>query len=153
MRRWGVVAALALAACGPPQMPFSEKQLAATSPFDLGPESIDVREYPEEQQANYLVFKERCSRCHTLARPVNFPAHDRKVWQAYVAKMHKRSGKVLLSPLMEKQIVDFLVFDGERRKTKPEFRRELQELQEIFARVERARAEGKAPKTEAGGKP
>ena len=40
-------------------------------PQDTGPDSVDVSKYPPDQQANYKVFKSRCSHCHTLARPLN----------------------------------------------------------------------------------
>ena len=40
-------------------------------PQDKGPDKIDVSAYPAPQQAAYKVFSAKCSKCHTIARPLN----------------------------------------------------------------------------------
>ena len=84
-------------------------------PFDKGPETIDVSAYPKEQQENYQVFAEKCSKCHTLARPINSPYALPEEWAAYVDKMRhkKRSG---IDEDSAKQIVSFLTYDSSIRK-------------------------------------
>jgi len=138
--RWAMVLWFA-AGCGPPQIPLSDGQLAAQSPFDLGPDSIDVSDYPRELRDAYDVFRERCSQCHTLARPVNFPAKEWGDWAKYVDKMHHKTGGALLTPASERMILDFLVYDAKRRKTTPRFRKELDGLTALYARVKRERGE------------
>ncbi len=38
---------------------------------DKGPDKLDVSAYPAEIQAGYKVFSSKCTKCHTLARPIN----------------------------------------------------------------------------------
>lgn len=130
---------MGLAACGPPEVALTARQLAAETPYDLGSEAVDVHFYPREQQENYKVFKERCSRCHTPARPLNFPAQTREEWTLFVSRMHEKSGKTLLSPVMEKQILDFLVYDSGQRKGSAAFQGKLAELRRLYERVEKER--------------
>jgi hypothetical protein len=83
--------------------------------WDKGPETIDVSKYPAEQQTNYKAFAVKCSRCHTLARPINAPYALPEEWEAYVKKMQKkkRSG---LDPGSAKKIIEFLKYDSSLRK-------------------------------------
>lgn len=39
-------------------------------PQDKGPATINVSSYPPELQKSYKVFTEKCSKCHTIARPI-----------------------------------------------------------------------------------
>ena len=84
-------------------------------PADDGPDTIDVSSYPKEQQENYKLFAGKCSKCHTLARPINSPYALPEEWNAYVDKMRhkKRSG---IDEDSAKKIADFLIFDSSVRK-------------------------------------
>jgi cytochrome c5 len=58
-------------------------------PQDKGPDKIDVSAYPAAQQANYKLFAGKCSKCHTIARPLN-TMMKRDEWERYVKRMmHK----------------------------------------------------------------
>jgi len=63
-------AALIVAARASDEEPqaLSKEQLAQ---FDKGATSIDVAAYPPGLQQNYTVFRQKCSLCHTLSRPIN----------------------------------------------------------------------------------
>lgn len=50
-------------------------------------DALDVSAYPEDMQEAYKVFAVRCSRCHTLARPLNARITDPQHWVRYVARM------------------------------------------------------------------
>ena len=52
-------------------------------------DSVDVSGYPKDIQDAYEVFAVRCSRCHTLARPLNARIHDEQHWERYVARMRR----------------------------------------------------------------
>ena len=39
-------------------------------------DGLDVSQYPQDIQDAYKVFAVRCSRCHTLARPLNARIQD-----------------------------------------------------------------------------
>lgn len=89
-----------------------------TYPADNEQNFIDVSEYPEEMQTLYAVFTRRCSRCHTVARPINsdFTAEE---WRKYVLKMMRKPGSGL-NPKTAEQIIKFLTYDAQHReRSKP----------------------------------
>lgn len=61
---------------------------AGTSSVRSG-DSIDVSKYPQDIQSAYQVFAVRCSRCHTLARPLNARIEDPEHWVRYVTRMRR----------------------------------------------------------------
>jgi len=48
-----------------------QEQGEQTFEADKGAESIDVSGYPEQMQEYYEIFFKKCSKCHTIARPIN----------------------------------------------------------------------------------
>ena len=87
-----------------------------TLPQDKGPNKIDVSGYPPEMQKSYKVFAEKCSKCHTIARPIN-TTMARPEWERYVKRMmHKPNSGI--SDKQGKEIFEFIVYDEENRKAK-----------------------------------
>ena len=85
-------------------------------PQDKGPDKIDVSAYPAPQQAGYKVFTTKCSKCHTIARPMN-TMMKRDEWERYVKRMmHKPNSGI--GDAQGKVIFDFLIFDQTERKDK-----------------------------------
>ena len=85
-------------------------------PQDKGPDKLDVSSYPAEIQAGYKVFSSKCTKCHTLARPIN-TTMTRDEWERYVKRMmHKPNSGV--NGTQGKQIFDFLAYDQAQRKDK-----------------------------------
>ena len=85
-------------------------------PQDKGPDKIDISAYPVPQQAAYKVFTTKCSKCHTIARPMN-TMMKRDEWERYVKRMmHKPNSGI--SDAQGKMIFDFLVYDQTERKDK-----------------------------------
>ncbi|MBI3291805.1 MAG: hypothetical protein HYZ73_03215 [Elusimicrobia bacterium] len=84
-------------------------------PWDKGPDTIDVSQYPPEQQANYKAFARKCSKCHTLARAINAPYALPAEWETYIRMMQakKRSG---LDAESAKKVLSFLKYDSSLRK-------------------------------------
>lgn len=92
--------------------------LAQTSdvvlPQDKGPETIDVSQYPPELQKTYGLFRTKCSKCHTIARPIN-TTMSRGEWERYVKRMmHKPNSGI--GGGEGKRIFEFLVYDQQVRK-------------------------------------
>jgi hypothetical protein len=81
---------------------------------DLGPAWIDVSSYPEAQRESYALFARKCSRCHTLARPINSSMRGDE-WMAYVSRMSRKPGSGI-SPGDGDAILEFLVLDSELRE-------------------------------------
>jgi mono/diheme cytochrome c family protein len=85
-------------------------------PQDKGPDKIDVSAYPAPMQAAYKLFSAKCSKCHTIARPLN-TMMKRDEWERYVKRMmHKPNSGI--GDAQGKQIFDFVVFDQTERKDK-----------------------------------
>jgi hypothetical protein len=85
-------------------------------PQDKGPDKIDVSGYPPEMQAAYKVFAGKCSKCHTIARPIN-TLMKRDEWERYVKRMmHKPNSGI--GDKQGKDIFEFLVYDQTNRKDK-----------------------------------
>ena len=85
-------------------------------PEDRGPNFIDVSTYPPEMQENYKLFERKCSRCHTLARPIN-SEFTGETWRRYVYKMMRKPGSGL-TPKTAEPIIQFLIYDSEVRTKK-----------------------------------
>lgn len=83
--------------------------------FDKGPSSIDVSAYPAGIQKNYSVFREKCTLCHTLARPINCEFALPGEWSRYIKRMMHKPGS-MISPAQAKKIYEFLSFDSSLRK-------------------------------------
>ena len=87
-----------------------------TLPQDKGPNKIDVSGYPPEMQSAYKLFSSKCSKCHTIARPIN-TMMKRDEWERYVKRMmHKPNSGI--NDNQGKQIFEFLVYDQTNRKDK-----------------------------------
>ncbi|MGB7546245.1 MAG: hypothetical protein WBM14_00715, partial [Terracidiphilus sp.] len=87
-----------------------------TLPQDKGPSKIDVSSYPAEQQKAYKLFDSKCSKCHTIARPIN-TAMTKAEWERYVKRMmHKPNSGI--SDNQGKAIFEFLAYDQQMRKDK-----------------------------------
>jgi mono/diheme cytochrome c family protein len=87
-----------------------------TLPQDKGPDKIDVSGYPAPTQAAYKLFSSKCSKCHTIARPLN-TMMQRDEWRRYVSRMmHKPNSGI--SDNQGKEIFGFLIYDQTNRKDK-----------------------------------
>ena len=87
---------------------------AKTYPADKGPNYIDVSKYPQEMQTLYDLFTWKCSRCHTVARPIN-STFTPEEWRKYVHKMRQKPGSGLTLKTAE-QITKFLIYDAQHRE-------------------------------------
>lgn len=78
-----------------------------------------IKTFPAEVRESYQLFANRCSRCHTLSRPLNANINDYDHWATYVARMRRHSG----SGISRKDAKDILIFLGyyvqERTKSGP----------------------------------
>ena len=83
--------------------------------YDKGPTKIDVSKYPPEMKAKYKVFADKCSKCHTIARPINCEFALEDEWERYIKRMMNKAGSII-SPADGKQIYEFLVYDSQNRK-------------------------------------
>ncbi len=95
---------------------LAQEQSTVKLPQDKGPDKLDVSAYPPATQQGYKLFAEKCSKCHTLARPLN-TSMTKEDWNRYVKRMmHKPNSGI--SDKQGKEIFDFLVYDQTNRKDK-----------------------------------
>ncbi|HMI91539.1 MAG TPA: hypothetical protein VK509_09265 [Polyangiales bacterium] len=80
---------------------------------------LDVSAYPPEIQRDYAVFARRCSRCHTLARPLNAQIRDPQHWVRYVTRM-RRNPSSGINRDDAALILDFLLFYTARTQQQEE---------------------------------
>lgn len=75
---------------------------------DNGPDTIDVSSYPPEQKARYPLFRQKCSKCHAIARLVNsrFTAPE---WKRYMKRMVRRPNAGVTDDQAE-NLFEFLKF-------------------------------------------
>jgi len=83
--------------------------------LDAGPKTIDVAKYPPEQKAAYKLFSKKCSKCHTLARPINSDFVLPAQWERYIKRMMYKPNSQM-SDQDGKTIYKFLVYDASVRK-------------------------------------
>ncbi len=123
----------------------ADKEAAQASPYanDLGPAKVDVEKYPKEVISGYKLLLDKCTKCHTAARPLNAQfvelkggeaevlkvlvgkdsenealyKIDEAVWKRYVKRMAAKPGCELSKAEDQKAIYRFLVHDSKVRKT------------------------------------
>ena len=89
-----------------------------TYPADKGPNFIDVTNYPVKMQEAYKLFTNKCSRCHTVARPIN-SVFAPEEWRKYVYKMMRKPGSGL-TPKTAEKIIEFLTYRAQLMERKTE---------------------------------
>ena len=118
-----VGALLAGSAAGEAQSPELKAHLKK---LDAGPKTIDVSKYPQDQKKAYKLFATKCSKCHTLARPINSEFVLPAQWERYIKRMMYKPNSQM-SDQDGKTIYTFLVYDSSVRKTEA-LRKALHEL-------------------------
>lgn len=96
--------------------PQTPEQKAHLQKLDAGSKKIDVSKYPLEQKTAYGVFVKKCSKCHTIARPINSDFVLPAEWQRYIKRMMYKPNSEM-SEKDGKAIYQFLVYDASVRKT------------------------------------
>jgi predicted small secreted protein len=82
-------------------------------------DGIDVSTLPDQAlRDDYSVFAQRCSKCHSLARPLGSGITDDEYWRRYVKRMKQMPSSGITS-LDEPAILRFLHWysEGERKKS------------------------------------
>jgi hypothetical protein len=55
-----------------------------------GGQEPEAAALPSKLRADYLVFAQRCSKCHSLARPLNSGIDSDEYWKMYVERMRRQ---------------------------------------------------------------
>ena len=70
-------------------------------------EGLDPSKMPETIRPDYQVFAHKCSKCHSLARPLTSNISDDEQWSLYVNRMRRQPGSGI-SPTDQEAILRFL---------------------------------------------
>jgi hypothetical protein len=87
------------------------------------PPPSDSPNLPESVRADYAVFAQRCSKCHSLSRPLNSGIVDDDYWVMYVARM-RRQPESGISPDDARTILRFLHYYSVEQRRKKEQQRQ-----------------------------
>jgi hypothetical protein len=79
-------------------------------------DGLEPSRLPAERRAEYNLFADRCSRCHTLARPLNAGISREGEWRNYVRRMRRQPSSGI-APEDEEPLVRFLVWYSANRAT------------------------------------
>jgi hypothetical protein len=60
-------------------------------------EGLDPARMPERVRADYSLFALRCSKCHSLSRPLQSGITDDGFWAEYVERMRRQPGSGITS--------------------------------------------------------
>jgi hypothetical protein len=85
-------------------------------------EGLDPATLPESIRADYAVFAQRCSKCHSLARPLTSGIDDDEYWAMYVARMRRQpaSGISLEDTVVVLRFLHYFSEDVKAKKAKRE---------------------------------
>ena len=78
-------------------------------------EGLDATSLPPDVRPDYELFAERCSKCHSLARPLESGITDDAFWKKYVERMRRQPGSGI-SPADESRILRFLHYYSLEKK-------------------------------------
>ena len=70
-------------------------------------EGLEVATLPPDLRDDYAVFAHKCSKCHSLARPLQSGITDDEFWKEYVARMRRQPASGIY-PSDEAPILRFL---------------------------------------------
>jgi cytochrome c5 len=112
---FALLAGLAATASAAEEPPDSAAIKAHLKALDSGPKAIDVTKYPEDQKSAYKLFSKKCSKCHTIARPINSEFVLPAQWERYIKRMMYKPNSQM-SDADGKRIYRFLVYDASVRK-------------------------------------
>ncbi len=108
----GTFVALTVATGVAQQNPADEARLKN---LDAGPKTIQVSQYPADQQKAYKLFQAKCSSCHVIARGINSDMVVPAEWERYIKRMMYKPNSGISSNEAQ-TLFRFLVYDASARK-------------------------------------
>ena len=76
---------------------------------------IPAEQIPPDLRDDYQVFAVRCSKCHSLSRPLQSGITDDRHWASYIARMRLQPGSGITADDTPK-ILRFLSFHSRQRQ-------------------------------------
>lgn len=103
-RVWAFAAALLLAGC--------VASVGRRGGLDEGEQA----KLPAEVRESYDLFAQKCSRCHTLSRPLGAFISDVSHWRQYVTRMRRQPGSGISEDDAERILVFLEYYTREKNK-------------------------------------
>lgn len=82
-------------------------------------EGLDVATVPTALRDDYELFARRCSRCHSLSRPLNARIDSPTHWSEYVTRMRRMPGSGI-APDEVPALLRFLTWYSAARRSSPD---------------------------------
>jgi hypothetical protein len=82
-------------------------------------EGLEPADLPADVRSDYALFAQRCSKCHSLDRPLGSGISDDAFWKKYVEQMRLKPGSGI-SLDDEPHILHFLHYYSASRRAAPE---------------------------------
>lgn len=79
-------------------------------------DGLELSRVPPDRRAEYELFADRCSRCHSLARPLNARISREDEWRNYVRRMRRQPSSGI-APEDEAPLVRFLTWFSAHRSS------------------------------------
>ncbi len=73
-------------------LPFAVLLVAVIGCVENPANDRDASAWPADVRADYTVFAQRCSKCHSLARPLESGIDSDEYWRLYVERMRRQPG-------------------------------------------------------------
>ncbi len=79
-------------------------------------DGMEPSRLPPEVRADYVLFAQKCSKCHSLARPLQSGIEDDVFWRHYVDRMRAMPGSGISEEDAERILRFLHYFSAEQRK-------------------------------------
>lgn len=106
---WPVGPRLAMAALAV----VTTSSAVAGAPDERAPDTVDTSNFTPEMKGHYEVFALKCSKCHSLSRPLNVRLSATE-WKLYLKKMIRRPGSGI-NEEAARRVYEFLKFYAEQK--------------------------------------
>jgi hypothetical protein len=98
---------------------------ASTTGCPPAGEGVEQAKVPPEVEDDYAVFAQRCSKCHSLSRPLQSGIESDVFWEHYVARMRAMPGSGISADDAVKILRFLHYWSAEQRKKHGELDMEM----------------------------
>jgi hypothetical protein len=86
---------------------------------DAGADAVEPSAVASASREDYALFAQRCSKCHSLARPLDSGITDDDAWAMYVARMRRQPGSGISEEDARAVLRVLHAYSAEARRQKP----------------------------------
>lgn len=80
--------------------------------------AVDISNYPQDTKEGYKIFSLKCTKCHSLARPLNAP-YSGEAWKTTVYRMMRKKGSFITQREADKIYAFLVQYSSTRKPSQP----------------------------------